>query len=135
MEKFKRLLHEVKNLGFPEDKFAIFGSGPLAIRDIRDSGDIDLVVKPEFWQELIKKFPITDKYGGIIEIGEVEVFKDWKPWFEDANLLIDDADFFEGIRFVKLKYLLEWKKAFGRDKDKIDLPMIESLIEKENKIG
>ena len=129
MQKFRKLLNKVKKLNLPKDKFAVFGSGPLAVRGIRDINDIDLIVKPELWYELIKKYPVTDKYGGIIEIGEIEIFKDWKPWFDDVDELIDSADIFEGIRFVKLKYLLEWKKAFNRPKDKKDVKIIKQLID------
>lgn len=131
MEKFKQLLGELKELNLDPDKFAVFGSGPLAIRGARDSNDIDIIVKQDVWDELIKEYPLTDKYGGIIEIREIEVYKDWKPWFDDVNALIDDADIFEGIRFVKLKYVLKWKEEFSREKDKKDIPLIKEYIEKE----
>ena len=59
-----------------------------------------------------------------MQVGEIEVFKDWKPWFDDINELIDTADIIDGIRFVKLKYVLEWKSAMGRDKDREDVKII-----------
>ncbi|MFH1291164.1 MAG: hypothetical protein ABIH79_01240 [archaeon] len=37
MENFKKQLAELKKLNLPKDKFAIFGSGPLAINGIRDT--------------------------------------------------------------------------------------------------
>lgn len=135
MNKFLELLNEVKKLNLPKDKFAVFGSGPLAIRGIRDSRDIDLIVKPDLWEDLTKKYPITDKYGGIIEIGEIEIFKDFKPWFDDVEILIDDSDIFEGIRFVKLNYVLEWKKSFNREKDQNDIKIIKEFLTKSPDIN
>ena len=42
-----RYLDEVKRLNLPKDKFAIFGSGPIAIRGLREARDIDLIVKKD----------------------------------------------------------------------------------------
>ena len=50
-------LNELKTLDFPQDKFAIFGSGPMAIRGIRESHDIDIIVKYDLWDELEHKYP------------------------------------------------------------------------------
>jgi hypothetical protein len=135
MDKFKKQLIEIKKLNFPKDKYAIFGSGPLAIHSIRDSDDIDIIVKSDLWEKLAKKYPkeLEKKYphlgkGKLIKIGPIEIYKNWVPWFDDVNLLIDDADIFEGTRFVKLKYVLKWKKEYGREKDKKDIQLIKKFI-------
>ena len=47
MDNFKKQLAELKKLNLPNDKYAVFGSGPLAIYGIRDSEDIDIIVKSE----------------------------------------------------------------------------------------
>lgn len=47
MSKFKKLLAELKELNLPPDKYAIFGSGPLAVHNIKESEDIDIIVKPD----------------------------------------------------------------------------------------
>ena len=125
-EEFKEYLDELKKLNLPNDKYAVFGSGPLAIHKIRDSDDIDIIVKEDLWNKLIKKYP--QENDKLIKIGSVEIYKNWLPWFKDVNFLIDDADIFENIRFVKLKYVLEWKKAYGREKDKRDVKLIEKYI-------
>lgn len=137
MENFKKQLAELKKLDLPKDKFAIFGSGPLAINGIRDSDDIDIIVKSDLWDELAKKYPkeLEKEYphlekGKLIKIGDIEIYKNWKPWFEDVNNLIDDSDIFEGVKFVKLKYVLEWKKKYGRKKDQKDVQLIEEYMKK-----
>ena len=90
---------------------------------------MDILVKEEFWNGLKRIYPPNKK--GYIEIGRIEIFKEWKPWFNDPNKLIDDSDIIEGFRYVKLKYVLEWKKAMGRDKDKKDIELINKFL-KEN---
>jgi len=46
----------------------------------------------------------------LIKIGYNEIYKDWKPWFDDPDILIDSADIFNSYRFVKFEYLFKWKK-------------------------
>lgn len=123
-------IDSLKKLNLPKDKFAIFGSGPLAVREIRDTRDLDIIVKPELWNDLAKKY--TLKKHNLIVIGNIEIYRDWLPWFDDANMLIDDADIIGGFRFVKLKYLLEWKKAMNREKDRNDIKLIEQYLKNAN---
>lgn len=126
-KKFISQLAELKKLNLPTDKYAIFGSGPLAIRGIRDSKDLDIIVKASLWNELTKKYP--EENERLIKINSTEVYKDWSPWFSNTNELIDNADIFDGIRFVKLRYLIAWKKAYNREKDKRDIQLIEKHLE------
>jgi len=68
-----KYLEELKTIALPADQFAVFGSGPLAIRGWRENDDLDLIVLERQWQELIKKYePISDKE---IKIGHVSIYK------------------------------------------------------------
>ena len=132
MEKFNRLLGELKKLNFPENEFAVFGSGPMAIRNIKDGDDLDIVVKDKLWKKLIVSRTIkrSDMGGEKINIGEIEVYRDWMPWFSNSDDLIDKADIIDGIRFVNLKKVLEWKKSYAREKDLKHVKMIEEYLKK-----
>lgn len=44
----KDLFENFRKLNLPLGKYAIFGSGPMAIRGLRKSADIDLVVADSF---------------------------------------------------------------------------------------
>lgn len=125
---FLTKLNELKKLKLPQKDYAIFGSGPLAIRGIRDSRDIDIIVKQSLWDKLAKKYPI--KNGKLIELGFMEIFRDWSPFFNEVDNLIDDSDLFQGIQFVKLKYVLEWKNISLREKDKKDIKLINDYLRK-----
>ncbi|MEK6968366.1 MAG: hypothetical protein AABX51_07085 [Nanoarchaeota archaeon] len=131
MENFEKNIIELKKLGLPSEKFAVFGSGPMAVHNIRDSRDLDVVIWPELWEELSKKYSPLDKKE--IRLGNISFFKSWRPWFEDVTLLIEDCEIVDGIRFVKLKYVMEWKKKFGREKDLEDVKMIEEYFLSEKK--
>ena len=64
----------------------------------------------------------------LIKIGEIEIYIDWKPWFDVLDILIDSADIFNSYRYVKLEYLFKWKKAMNRGKNKIDIKIINDIL-------
>lgn len=127
MRSFEKLLAELKKLNLPRDEFAVFGSGPLAIKGIRDSEDLDIIAKPNLWKWLIRKYP--REKDNLIKIGKIEIFSTWTPWFENINLLIDDAEILEEIRFVKLKYVLAGKRLLEEKRTK-DILLIEDYLKK-----
>ena len=77
-----KFLEELKKLNFAKDKFAVFGSGCLAVRNLRENNDIDLIVKDDLWEELAKQFPVEEKR--LIRLGEIEVWKNLN-YFEDKT--------------------------------------------------
>jgi len=42
-----KYLNELKELNLPKESFAVFGSGPMAVRDMREINDLDLIVKSD----------------------------------------------------------------------------------------
>lgn len=118
---------KIKRLDLPLASYAIFGSGPMAVRNIRSANDIDIIVKPELWQDLSKKHKVRD--SRLIIIDEIEIYKDWLPWIENASGLIDEAELIGGLPFVGLNYVVEWKRQMARDKDLKDIALIEKYLE------
>lgn len=126
--KFEERLNELRKLKLPADKFAIFGNGPLSVRRLKEAIDLHIIVKKDIWNILDRKFMARNNYGAII-LGGIEVVKDMLPWFDDLDELIDSADIIDGIRYVKLEYVLKWKKDMDREKDKNDIKLIEGFME------
>ena len=89
-----KYLDELKSLNLPKGKFAIFGSGPLSVRGLRENEDLDVLVTPDLWNELAEEYPITTKKGrpDSIYIGHIQIlelhYKDWSPHITDATKLI-----------------------------------------------
>lgn len=46
--KFEQLLEKLKRLNLPSEQYAIFGSGPMAVRDLKEANDIDLIVTQNY---------------------------------------------------------------------------------------
>ena len=55
-----KYLDELLELELPSAEYAIFGSGPMAIRNLRENNDLDILVKEELWLKLCQKPPIID---------------------------------------------------------------------------
>jgi hypothetical protein len=129
------LFDVLKSLGLPAADFAVFGSGPLWLRGLREGKDIDLIARGAAWNQAATLAPIQAKPDGSQFVrlagGAIEVFNAWAPGTWDTDALIDTADEVAGIRFVKLDQVQRWKQLLGRDKDRADLVLIDQYL-KEN---
>jgi hypothetical protein len=53
----------VRDLNLPLGHYAITSSGPMGVREIREIGDIDLVVDDDLWNSLRAAYPVTQEQG------------------------------------------------------------------------
>jgi len=129
-----KYLNELKSLNLPNGNYVIFGSGPLAVRGIRENNDLDVLVTPVLWDDLIKKYPVTKKRDrpDSIYIGNVQIlsidYKNWGGCLPNAEILISDAEILMGLPFVKLKHLLVCKRLMDGEKHSRDVEIIEGLL-------
>ena len=128
----------VKKLGLPTGKYAITGSGALGIRNLREIGDIDIIVTPELWDALVVKYGVTDEKGvkkivfphGIVEaLGESSFYTEKKD--HDVPTMserIANAEIIEGLPFESLEHVLYFKRKMKREKDLNDIALIEKIL-------
>lgn len=129
----EKLLRELRKLSLPKDKFAVFGSGPLAVRGMREIRDLDVIVASDLWEKLSEKFAVEDlgTYKRIV-FGDIEILS--KPVLNlSAEELIGNSDIIDGIHYVSLKDTLDWKKRMGREKDLEDVKLIEKFLRMDKK--
>ncbi|MFA6131648.1 MAG: hypothetical protein WC702_01075 [Patescibacteria group bacterium] len=126
------LFQKVRELKLPVGKYALFGSAPLGIRKLRDCHDVDIIVTEDLWNEYkdknweIKTMPDGSPY---LCNGEIELWKNWKPGQWDLKQLIEEAETIDGLPFVRLETVLEWKRMKGREKDLKDIEIIEKFLQ------
>ncbi len=124
-------LDELRALNLPANQFAVFGSGPMAVHGLREVDDLDLIVKSALWEKLKQKYPLQpprQSGEGYLQVGKIEIWSDWLPWYEDVTPLIDEAELIDGIRFVKLERVLDWKRQRNSEKDQRDIGLIEAYF-------
>lgn len=129
------LIQKLRSLELPTDDFAIFGSGPMYPRGIKDLGhDIDLVARGKAWEKALtysNSEPTKLNNNNLVITlfdGQIEIFNGWAPGTWDIDNLIDTADIFEGLRYVNLDNLLKWKREMGRPKDFEHIKLIETYL-------
>jgi len=132
----KELFDEFRKFNLPAGEYAIFGSGPMGIRNLRKCTDIDFIATDKLFLEL-KSQPQWKE--GITRLGmekldykngkgEVEVVKEWAPGSWNIEELIKNAEVIDGLPFVRLEEVLKWKKLWGREKDQKDIDIIEKYF-------
>lgn len=131
MESFLDKLKVLKSLDLLEDQYLIWGSGPLAIRKLREARDIDIVVTKKLWVELAKKHPIVGSKKNLIRIDDIEIWSDLLNLTDRLESIIADREIIEGFPFMKLSYTLEWKRFWNSKKDSKDIELIENYLEKK----
>lgn len=137
-ESNKAKFAAIKALNLPPDQYAITGGGSLGIRNLRAIGDIDIIVTPELWNILEKEYGVTDENNvkkivfpdGIVEaLGEHSFYAEKRdkhaPTIRDR---IANAEVIEGLPFESLEHVLYFKRKMGREKDKQDIEIIETLM-------
>ena len=134
--EFQQLLKRIKDLGLPEGEFALFGSAPIVVRGIRPfSHDIDMIVSEKVWNEYAKKpewqrttFERDGKVVEMLENNLLELYKVWGPGEWDIEALLQRAEIINGLPFVSLNDVLQWKEISARDKDLKDVELIKKYL-------
>ncbi|MCA1832293.1 MAG: hypothetical protein ABR548_10390 [Actinomycetota bacterium] len=129
MSRLHHLLDQIPDLDLLEGNWAIFGSGPLAVRGLRDPRDLDVIVTEELWSQLTKRYNAHLHENGLsrIQVGDIEILSGWHPPLsKSVSQLIEEAELIEGIPYVRLDQVLEWKRLRASDKDIVDISLIEA---------
>lgn len=131
------IFNEMGKLNLPQGHYVIVGSGPMVVRDMRSSKDLDLVVsselfekyKQEGWQQLFKTYPgkTNEMY---LKNDEIELYlnvndKNFNPTLEE---LVERSDTIKGFSFISLQDVINFKKAYNRPKDREDIKIIEEYL-------
>lgn len=138
---FKQKLEE---LGLYSSNCVVICSGILEVLGIRESDDIDVVVKQEEYDTLKKSkhFNITENCGR--EILKNDLFEIGTEWlvlgksyvFED---FIEESEIIDEVRYNNLNFLLKVKKSWVtentfRPKDIRDIELINEYLKQKKGI-
>lgn len=129
-------MNEVRSLNLETGSYALFGSAPIGVRSMkRVCSDIDIIVTKQVWDEyrLMDEWALCvfKKKDGEIEClkkKHVELYYTWGPGAWDIEWLINSADTINGLPFVKLKHVLEWKQRRKESKDIRDIYFISNYL-------
>ena len=114
------LFERLRSLELKPDDYAVFGSGPLAIRGLLDHvGDLDIITRGSAWDTVMTMGEIV-MYGEdvTVDLGNGLTFgRSWAYGDFDIDQLIDEAETIQGIRFAQMSAVVEFKRIAARPKD------------------
>ncbi len=133
---FQNKLRILKELNLPTSEFVVVGSGALAIRHIRDTNDLDVIVTQTFWNDLINNYKVELNEWNVerLDLGnDIEILNPEQSLFGNSKVvpvgeIFDEADVFDDIKFINLDHLKKIKSSFGRDKDLKDIELINQYL-------
>jgi hypothetical protein len=120
-------------MDLPVGKYAILGSGPLAVRGLREGRDLDLIVIPEVYEDYKRKeeWIVRVAYGReFLANNGIEIWKDIGPGEWNIEELIQRAEIIDGFPFVNLIDFIRWKEQAGREKDLKDVALARQFLER-----
>ena len=126
------LFDQLRQLELPTNDYAIFGSGPLAIRKIIPScNDLDIICRREVWDtvcqigktEYLSEYKVTvaSFSDNAITFGTA-----WGIGDFDVDELIDTAEIIESLPFVRIKHVVAYKIVRSSAKDLMHLAALEA---------
>ena len=121
-------MKDLDQLKLPGDQYLIWGSGPMAVREMRPARDVDILVSPKYWECLAQKYSVQGEKKNLIRIGVLEIWKDCRDLSFKIEEMLKDKDVIDGYSFMKLCYTIEWKKLWNRQKDREDILRIENFL-------
>ena len=127
------VINEVKKLNLPAGEYVVVGGAILAAHNLRETNDIDIVATPSIldWckAEGWKTAPRPNGEAGYTK-GCIEIYPEVNAGSHrpETPALIKRADVIQGVPFASLHDLLEWKKAYGREKDMRDVELITKFL-------
>ena len=133
----KHIFDLVRALNLPFGHYAITSSGPMGARGLREIHDADIIVDDYLWEILTREYKPIQKNKitkivlskGLVEImGKGSFFNNYSDTDPDIIHQIKTADILYGLPFVKLDYVRLFKQRSARQKDLIDIEIIDKYI-------
>ena len=127
------VIKRIRSLSLPSGQYVMVGGASLTVRGIRETQDIDIVVFPELFDELLLTRSVDEEFQQKwdrrrIKQDKFEIYTELV--FHNPNLvmpvkdLINSADIIDGIPFQNLDSLMTCKLDVGRAKDQQDIELI-----------
>jgi hypothetical protein len=119
------LKQRIAELNLSEGSYVVVGSGILGALNIRESNDIDLVVTEDVYQDIKKRGWKQGLWGKDV-VFQQDVFDIANDWYGEKTAdLLRHAQIIDGVPYLSLDDVYEWKKTKGRKKDLRDLELID----------
>jgi len=117
------LFDQLRQLELPPNGYAIFGSGPLAIRGIIPAcNDLDILCRQEVWDIVSQKGVTEFLVGYEVTVasffdGAITFGMEWGIGDFNVDELIETAEMIDALPFVRLEHVVRYKTIRSSTKD------------------
>lgn len=121
------LFDYLRALELPLEHYAVFGSGPLIARGwIQGTNDLDVICRAAAWDKACNRGIVSydERYDVSLAShcnGRVTFGTSWGIGEFDVDELIDTAEIIDGLPFVLLRHVIEYKRIRSSPKDLLHL--------------
>jgi len=130
----------IRAAGLSTDSVIVIGSGILDKLGIREAHDIDLVVDEEAFASFDSRPDLVrhENALGVSYHTENDAIELWRTWGLLGEVertygdLLPNTIVYDGVRYMTLAYVKQWKQKKGRDKDLRDVTLIEQYEAKHD---
>ena len=131
------ILKLVKNLNFPQSEFLIIGGAAMAIRKIKETKDIDILVSKDLLEQLKKdtawnyhsRIVTTEESGLINNDKTIELY----PTIANNTLTFSELkanqEIISAVPVAGLNDVLRIKEFYHREKDLKDIELIKLYLD------
>lgn len=119
------IVQKLGKLNLPINGYVVVGSGVLNASGIRESNDIDIIVSKSIYDKFEAEGWQQANWSDQIVLKK-DVFDIGTNWYGlQVDQLLKNAQYVDGIPYLSLDGVYQWKKKLGREKDLADLKLID----------
>jgi hypothetical protein len=125
----------IKKLDFPAASYPVFSGAVLAVHGIRSAADIDIVAQPDLFLNLKQsgEWKLTTRYEDDTEFLQRDSFEiasklAWSKYPVTLTEAKEHEDMIDGVPFMSLEDVIQFKQAMGQDKDTEDIALIKKYV-------
>lgn len=124
----QEILKQLKQLPLDPQQYCVMTGAALVIYGVRpQTADIDLGCTEAQFDELLKKgYERREKKGNpcILIEDMIEIYRNWLP---------EKIVYIDGVPLADILCIRDYKQSLGREKDFIDLDLIDRFLNNERK--
>ena len=120
----QEIINVLNKYNFDKNDYIILSTASLVLKGIKEkANDIDLAVSEKLLNEILEKYPCTLKEKGVYTFDKFDI---------GLNYFNEDKIIVEGFQTQTVNSVLKLKQTLNREKDKIDINLINDYLNKNS---
>lgn len=120
------IINKLESLNFDKNEYCIISGGILVMYGIKENtNDLDLLISHDLFNKIKNIYNLKSRFSKFPDLYELDSLTEVRVEEFDKN----DVTYVDGYPVWSLEKQLEWKKNNHREKDLVDIKLIEEYLE------